>query len=384
MDRIVFEAETGATAALCESDADCPTKVLMGQPTQLLCATEGSNVNAEPGECYHPDLEISNYFLHATFGESYDPFGLEHPTRSVPISYCHINPDYLEAPAIEGNDFAYCILAEEPDVQPLPIMMHCEVDAFMNGQHDLDVRAVGFGISGPNMNWPADESGRKRWATSSTEGVVFDSGDLELSLAFFSSFDPGGPQSGDSGSPVLVKLPPPHDTWHVFGVMVKPLFAVAPWQYVEWMYEDPEVVASNILPCHEPDGTWAPSETCGGFPLSPGDGAGDWSFGPKACNSENVSDWSTTCGAPYDGSPLVDPDNDVEPPSPPRSPDREIGPVLRVPAEPVACSVGSTTNDVGLILLVVPLLALRRRRTSALVLCLLVVATGCPEDTVGS
>src|SRR5690606_12137775 len=114
------------------------------------------------------------------FGESYEPFGLQHPTRSVPFSYCHINPGYLENPEDEGSDFAYCILEEEPDVQPLPIMMHCEVDAFMNGQYDLDVRAAGFGVAGANDDWPAHKSGRKRWATSTTDGYPFDSNDLQL------------------------------------------------------------------------------------------------------------------------------------------------------------------------------------------------------------
>src|SRR5690606_5358916 len=71
-------------------------------------------------------------------------------------------------------------------------------------------------------------------------------------------------------------------------IVITPLFAVASWQLMAWMHENPEVVASNILPCHEPDGTWAPTEICGGFPLAPGDGTGDWSFGPKACHSENV------------------------------------------------------------------------------------------------
>jgi len=176
-------------------------------------------------------------------------------------------------------------------------------------------------------------------------------------------------------------------------IMVKPLFAVAPWQLMAWMHENPEVVASNILPCHEPDGTWAPTEICGGFPLAPGDGTGDWSFGPKACHSENVSGWSTTCGPAYDGSPLPGPGDGIALPRPPRDPSPEppepgIDDVRPVPA--AGCSIGGPRGNLGLVWLAPPiLLALRRRRparvhTSALIVGLLVLVTGCPEDTVGS
>jgi hypothetical protein len=388
LDRGVFESETDTTKPQCQSDADCPVATILGQPTQLLCAPEAYVVDhAEAGECYYPDIEISNYFLHAYFGESYEPYGLNHPTRSVPINYCHINPDYLDDPEDERNDFAYCILAEEPDVQPLPVMMHCEVDAFMNGQYDLDARAVGFGVAGANEDVPANKAGRKRWALATTDTASFASNNPYLSLALFSTFDPGGPTHGDSGSPMLIKLPPPHDTWHVFGIMVKPLLAVAPWHYMEWMHENPEVVDSNILPCHEPDGSWAPSETCGSFPLTPGNGVGDWAFGPNACHDANVSGWSSTCGAPYDGSPLPGPGDDLAPPKPSRDPDRVPGPGSVTPAESMGCSVAGRSGPFGLLLLGLPLLALRRRRSTfarsdALVLCLLVLVTGCPVEVV--
>jgi hypothetical protein len=389
MNRLVFEADTGTSSPICETDSDCPIVTILGQPTQLLCETElfGGSSHAEKGECYYPDREITNYVVHAKFGEAYEPFGQEHPTRSVPISYCHINPAYLEAPAVEAYDFAYCILAEEPDVQPLPIMMHCEVDAFMTGEQALDVRAVGFGVAGHQSNWTPHKSGRKRWASSSTASVSLTSAHVEISLGLFSSFDPGPPLDGDSGSPLLVKLPPPHDTWHILGVMVKPFHAVAPWHYMEWMHENPEVVASKILPCHELDGSWTPSAACGGFPLTPGDPVGDWAFGPTACHNENVSGWSSTCGAPFSGSPLPGPGDDVAAPPRPSGPDHDPGSVS-AGREPVGCSVGAPRSGLGLVLLGLTLVALRRRRSgsvgaSAIVLCSIVV-TGCPDDSIGN
>jgi hypothetical protein len=323
---------------------------------------------AGEGECYLPDLEYNNDALDAYFGESYEPFGLDHPANIIPIRYCHVSPGYIADPGDDSQDFAYCILAEEPDVRPIPIMMHCEVDQFMNGDHDLDVMIAGFGVADVNQDTTDGKTGRKRWATSSTDGFAFDSSDTVLSIGPFAPFIPGPASDGDSGGPVYVRLPPPHDSWRLFGVFGKSYFVAPPWQFVEWMLEDPEVEAAAILPCHDSGGDWQPGPACGGFPRSPQIGAGGWSNGPLACNNEDLSEPSSTCGAPYP-SPL--------PPPPPRDP-------MITPPRSVSCA----TTDVGprsasVLIFSFAVLAMRRRRARATMLLALMLVTGCGPEVVG-
>src|SRR5690606_17214755 len=111
----------------------------------------------------------------------------------------HISPGYVDDPEDESQDFAYCILAQEPDVQPVPIMMPCEVDAFMQGDYDIDVMIAGFGIASYEPNTQDGKPGRKRWASATTDFTSFASSDTALSLPHFSEFIPGPAASGDSG-----------------------------------------------------------------------------------------------------------------------------------------------------------------------------------------
>jgi MYXO-CTERM domain-containing protein len=371
LDHEIFRGRAGANVYQCSEDEDCPTVTIAGSPRPLLCEGQPQDWMESPagtGECYLPELEYNNDALDAYFGESYDPYGLDHPANIIPIRYCHINPGYIVDPDDESQDFAYCILAEAPDVRPIPIMMHCEVDQFMNGDDDLDVMIAGFGVADVNQNTLEGRAGRKRWATSSTDGFAFDSADTVLSLAPFAPFVPGPASEGDSGGPVYVRLPPPHDSWRLFGVFGKSYFVAPPWQFVAWMLEDPEVEA--ILPCHDSGGDWQPGPACGGFPRSPQIGAGGWSNGPLACNNEDLSEPSSTCGPPFP-SPL--------PPPPPRDP------VITRPR-----SGGCATTDVGpgswwSLLGLFAVVAMRRRRTPAAMLLALMLVVGCgPEAVEGS
>lgn len=382
----VFSLRTGANLGDCESDDDCPVVSIAGTPTQMSCANNGlDSPRVGPGVCHYPDPEYNNQYLEAQFAEAYEPYGVEQPGVSVPIQYCHINPSYTEYPELEEHDFAYCILTEEPDINPVPIIMGCEIDAFLDGSYDIDVIVAGFGVAGNNSNYIGDKSGRKRWATSSLGDMSVSSNTGDIGLGAL-TFDPGVPDTGDSGGPLLVRLPAPHDSWRVLGVLVKPFTASGPWQFLDWMLDDPEVEATAILPCHDPDGQWAPGPDCGGFPRSPQTGSGGWLHGPTACHSQDVSGAEATCGPPY-----------VQPmPAPPAPP------ALAAPAPPPApqqeraaagCSVEESPPPLpALLVLAGVLLALGPRRRwprrpgpgSLLALTGALLCSACSNDDSGA
>lgn len=125
---------------------------------------------------------------------------------------------------------------------------------------------------------------------------------------------------GDSGGPLFAHLP--DGTWRVIGVTISAVFHQPVWRYVEWMLEDPNVAneQNELIPCHTPDGQWAPTAACGKFPLSPDLPAGDWTRGPFACN-HGVSGLSATCGPPFRE---LSSSNFVNPPSdPPMQPEAQ-------------------------------------------------------------
>jgi hypothetical protein len=170
---------------------------------------------------------------------------------------------------VDPNDFAYCILAQEPDVEPIPIIMHCEVDEFLDGSYTLDVAAVGFGYAA-NMGM-GNESGRKRWSSASTKTTTsITSAHSLFFLGQFTTFDPGYPVDGDSGGPLFLKLP--DGSWRVLGINVTAGGTaggvIPPWKFVEWMLTDDEVLdqIDALIPCHDDDGTWAPGPGCESFP----------------------------------------------------------------------------------------------------------------------
>ena len=365
LDHQVFLGRSGTVVYDCQDDQDCPIVEIAGQPQQLLCETDlyGGHP-ATPGECYLPDLAYNNGFLEARFGEAYDPSGIDHPANIVPIDYCHIAPGYVAQPNDLAADFAYCILREEPDVQPVPIMMHCEVDTFLNGDFDLDVMVAGFGRGSEMANTEPWYGGRKRLAMASTGPKTFASSDPLLHLVMFTPFVPGTPAKGDSGGPVLVRLPPPHDTWRVFGVLVKPFTATPPWRFVEWMLEDPAVEAAAILPCHDSAGGWQPGPGCASFPRAPQVGAGSWAYGPRVCDNLDVGGFESSCGAPY-GSP--------QPPAP--NPDPRVEPPV-----PQGCAIADSGGSGAMVaVLGLMLLASRRRRLRGGVFTMMVML-GCSSD----
>ncbi len=95
-------------------------------------------------------------------------------------------------------------------------------------------------------------------------------------------------------------VPLPDGSWRVAGVASTSFVEyVTPWHHVEWMLDDPNIDAEDIIPCHTAAGDWAPTESCGEFPLSPDQASGSWARGPMACFTSDIGGPSATCGPPF-------------------------------------------------------------------------------------
>lgn len=103
-----------------------------GNPLSLTC---------EPGSdphCSNFQSLLVNDVPEILFGERY-PGNDGHPRRTIPVQYCRKRSDGDSF----VNDFAYCVLSEAPALQPVPIVMHCEVEQFLT--EGTPVVVVGFG-----------------------------------------------------------------------------------------------------------------------------------------------------------------------------------------------------------------------------------------------
>lgn len=337
----------------CTTDEECPAVSIEGEVRQLECV----DWECWLSEADNPDGFYTNVYKAAHFGEAYNP-EIEHPANAIPIQYCK---RFAKVPAgslgANPDDFAYCVLTQAPDIQPLPMIMPCEVQAYLDGTQALDFAAVGWGVPDPMK-----EGGTKRWlSTTQALGVS----PLKSTIATGTLWS--GLMSGDSGGPTFVKLP--DGSWRLLGINVTDAAAISPWLFLDWILADPEVAADveALLPCHDAQGNWAPGPGCVGFPRSPDVGQGQWSRGSRACEDLDVSDYGSTCGPAY--QPLI--------PQPPSDP---IDAPTSTPSQEAArgCNAGQSLTWAPLMLL--GLLAVGRRRHAATLSLMLALLAGCQDD----
>ncbi len=241
------------------------------------------------GTLIHPEVVVyashcGDLYTEIGFGENVDA-----PERVVPVSHCEIHP---EGGFEFGRDIAYCRLAEPVvDVPIVPVLMGCETDTLEIGRK---VTMVGFGfaedesygikrdVSTPVVQWFGDE--------------IFIGGDGKDTC------------QGDSGGPVFVRLsseldPGGDGTWRVFGVTSYGApcgeggYYTVMHKNMEWLEE---ASGLDLTPCHDADGTWAPSALCKDFPRASEVGGGAWDQG---CAGGALGGWSATCGEPFPGTP---------------------------------------------------------------------------------
>lgn len=269
----------------CQVDADCPTADEFGNELTLEC------VPGDQSECSSAaHLAVSGDTPSVLFGERYTGTGDKHPRRTIPVQYCR-KRQLGDKPTL---DFAYCMLSEEPEVQAVPVMMHCEADQYLT--KGSRVVAVAFGAE---SNQQTPDFGTKHVIFNE---LKFDgSALLGVSLSEWGGETPeANIAGGDSGSPLFMQLP--DGTWRVIGLAEDSASNYQEiWRNVPWMLEDPNVALEQgkFLPCHTPAGEWQPTAACGEFPMSPDEPSGDWARGPFACTSENLSGPGAACGPPF-------------------------------------------------------------------------------------
>lgn len=261
----------------CMSNMDCPNMGEFSDDLDLECDLPGGDT------CSSPDDAKSSSVKFVRFGERYPgEHSDQHLRKAVTVAYC-----VMKSETGNPSDFAYCVLTDDPNVQPVPIMMHCEADQYL--PDEAPVVSVGFGIHDPNI-WPDKAHGTKRWTTCELSAAYSSS----ATTLFGQNCNPGWPESGDSGGPLMRELP--DGTWRVIGVALTnaPSWN-AVWNHVDWMAADPNFDTEAIIPCHTTTGEWCPTAGCGGFPMSPDIASGSWARAPTACYSSDLSGSSSTC-----------------------------------------------------------------------------------------
>lgn len=200
----------------------------------------------------------------------------------VDVAFCKAHPEF--GSPVGNNDIAFCKLST-PVIgpPPTPPLMGCEAEVLVEG---WDVVIAGFG------NADDGTTGYKRYAQTTL-------GPPTPGLPHAVQIGGGGVGAcvGDSGGPAYVQLD--DGTWRAFGVVSggsscgnDGIFMLM-HPYVDWLEAEAGV---DITPCHDADGTWAPSPECGGFAVDPFATDLTWENG---CAGE-LSGPSSTCGPPHE------------------------------------------------------------------------------------
>jgi hypothetical protein len=282
---------------------------LAGPPAQTGALTSGPAgiVGGEPsGTCAWPSVvalqtgglcsgtlvhpRIVAYAAHCGTFHSKVLFGerVDEPAREVATVLCERNSDLF---AVSSMDFAYCLLAESvDDIAITPPLFGCDEELIAIG---TPVTIVGFGDT-----------------TSEDPPIVGIKHEAQTQVVgFLSTVGIGGmgtgADSGDSGGPAFVELE--DGSWWMLGIVSGGGGDGATVQYVP----APKIIAwiedrsgIDITPCHDGDGSWAPTPACEGFYVQTEPGA-TWA---NACPSVRSSA-SQRCGPGY--GEIVD----VDPPS---------------------------------------------------------------------
>lgn len=255
-----------------------------GWPTTVSLLSQNGGCT---GTLVHPQVVIYAWHCGTSFAQIRFGENEEQPMRTVDTEFCK---SFGNGGPGSGQDFAFCKLAAPVDDVPIvPILMGCETELLKQGQ---PVTIVGFGLTENNT------LGIKREVTTTINNIDQNN---EASIGG------NGKDScnGDSGGPVYLQVA--DGSWRVFGITSYGGQCGQGGKYslmhngIQWFEQESGI---DLTPCHDADGTWAPGFDCHGFPMMPAVGGSSW---PDGCGGGPVSDYSTTCGAPFDMSPDTTP-----------------------------------------------------------------------------
>lgn len=296
----------------CTSDADCPDVSSLDGAVVLEC-------HPAEFECRDPDPLVSNKIFHAQFGSEYghrSALDGDLPRKSIEIAYCRQVAN-IPAGGMGSNpdDFGYCLLREEPNLQAIPISTPCENAAEL--ALGTELVAVGFGQSADSGS--IDSGGTKRWATATLpddswagQPSVFLAGALEWTTE---GGVPSGLGSGDSGGPLFARMS--DGTWRVIGIAQTPVAWGIPFHHIDWLLADPNITEEDILPCHDATGAFVGGAGCGATPASPDTPSGQWDRGAHACHTDAVLEMSNLCPLGMRSGSAEPPVTTPLPPQPP-------------------------------------------------------------------
>lgn len=353
----------------CEDDGDCPdlSAELNGE-VDVTC--EASPINPLVTVCVDTSANADNQGNnpdYVRFGGVYTSPETDGDLRkSVQIEYCRAVD--IEASG-GGDDFAYCLLSEEPNIQPVPIAVPCEVDAEMI--EGTTVIAVGPGRCIHNNE---SSAGTKRWAaaelemdltSTSTEfstnhlpenwttDPIDECGAVDDTAGSLSVY----PIHGDSGSGLYAALS--DGTWRLLAVAVTdaPSYA-AVWPHIQFMLADANITEDDIIPCHDTSLDWEGGTACTPSPTAPDDASGRWERGTRACQG-NTASRTNVCPSSLEVS-SDSPATDLNPHPPPATPSRSES-----DGASLGCGLISSFTPPALLgLAALPFLGWRRRRRS--------------------
>jgi hypothetical protein len=329
----------------CTSDAECPDVSSLNGAVTLEC-------NPAEFECRDPDPLVTNRIFHAQFGSEYGhrvALDGDLPRKSIEIAYCR---QVANIPAggmgSDPDDFGYCLLKEEPNLQAVPISTPCENAAELVAGTELV--AVGFGQSEPG---DMDSGGTKRWATATLPDDTWTVLPSVLLGALDWTTEGGVPSdlgSGDSGGPLFARMS--DGTWRVIGIAQTSGAWGIPFHHISWLLADPNINSEDILPCHDAEGAFVGGASCGATPTSPDMPSGQWDRGAHACHTDAELQMTNLC-PPEIGSGWAEPP--LRTPLPPQPGSASLG-------SAAGCRAGGPTTIPLVNVLLLGLVVTRCRR----------------------